>query len=117
MALTGDKEVSDKLKITDEQKQKMQAAQQEAFQKVDFRALFQEDPAKAREKMAEVQKEASEKAHDVLTADQKEEFAKMKGDKVDFTMQDIMQQIMPNFGKGKGGFGKAPAPAKEAPKE
>jgi hypothetical protein len=120
MALVGDKEVSDKLKITDQQKEKMQTAQREAFQKVDFRALFQEDQAKAREKMAEVQKEANEKVLDVLNADQKEEYAKMKGDKVDFTMQDIMQQIMPNFGKGKGGFGgfgKAPAPAKEAPKE
>ena len=69
--------------------------------------------------MAELQKEASEKILDVLSADQKEEYAKMKGDKIDFTLQDIMPQIGGMFGKGKGkgkgGFGKAPA--KEAPKE
>lgn len=109
MALSTDKEVSDKLKITDEQKEKMQTAQREVFEKA--RDLFQPggDREKAMEKMRELQKEAGDKALDVLNADQKEEYAKMKGEKIDFTLQDIMSSMGGMF--GKGGMKKA------APKE
>jgi hypothetical protein len=96
-----DKEVADKLKIDDDQKERIQAAQRSVFEKA--RDLFAGgDREKAMEKMRDLQKEASEKAMDVLTAEQKEQFAKMKGDKVDFTMQDVFPQMGRPGGKGKG---------------
>jgi hypothetical protein len=95
MAL-GDPDVQQKLKITDEQKEKMQAVREsitnsarelfgnrESLQNLDENARrkrFEE----MREKFGKLRSEAEGKALEILTADQKDTLEKMKGKKFDF---------------------------------
>lgn len=91
-------DVAEKLKITDEQKEKMGKAREESQAKM--RELFtgarDGDREAARAKIAELRKETEEKVLAVLSEDQKKQFEDMKGKKFD----------MPeNAGRGPGGRG------------
>lgn len=93
-----DQAVAAKLKLSDDQKEKVAAAIQESSDKMraQMRELFQGgDRGAMREKMAELRKEASESVLAHLTADQKEQFEAMKGEPFE----------MPAVGFGRGGGG------------
>jgi Spy/CpxP family protein refolding chaperone len=87
-----EKEVADKLKLTDEQKQKleqinkdMQAKQSELFRSM--REASREQRTEASQKMRKIRSDTDKQALDVLTAQQKEEFEKMKGKKIELQME------------------------------
>lgn len=94
-------EVAEQLKITDEQKEKLAAANrenQEAMQKAfaDLRGGGgQPDFAAMGEKMRELRKAADDKLLAVLTDEQKAEFEKLKGEPFE----------IPREAFGRGGFG------------
>ncbi len=85
------KEVADQLKLTDEQKKKIQAIQQGLqserqglMQGVDFQNMTPEERQKLGAKMQELQKTSNEKLEAVLTDDQKKAWKEMLGTKFDF---------------------------------
>ena len=84
-AALADKELQDKLKLSDEQKSKLTDLA-EARRKT-VREAFQSaaggDRTEARKKIAEASKESSTKMLDVLTTEQKEAFEKMQGKKLE----------------------------------
>jgi hypothetical protein len=87
----GDDEVIDALKLSDDQKQKLSDIRDEAGKQ--SQAIIQGalggggDRSAIREKMQALQKEFGEKALATLTAEQREQFEKMKGTKFDFPPQ------------------------------
>ena len=94
IAALQDTEVSEKLKITDDQKEKLAKVREE--NQAAMRDLFGGgDREAARTKMAELRKQNEEKTLAVLTEDQKKQFEEMKGKKFD----------MPE-NAGRGGFGR-----------
>lgn len=96
-------EVAEALKITDEQKKKLETIREESGKK--FGELFsggrgQGGPSEeARAKMTELRKEISEQTLAVLTTEQKAQFEKMKGEKseIDFS------EMRGGRGRGQGG--------------
>jgi predicted nucleotidyltransferase len=76
------------LKLSDEQKQKLDAVRDEIADKQQeiFKSLASGggDQGQVREKMMELRKEGGEKAMAILTDAQREQFEKMKGPKFDF---------------------------------
>jgi len=95
-----DKEVQDTLGITEEQKEKMKSLNDGMMEK--FRGMMgrrgdESERQAQREKMQELRKEYESKTLDVLTADQKEKFEKMKGPKFDLDMSELMPR---GFGRG-----------------
>lgn len=91
-----DPEVVADLKLTDEQKSKIRSIGEDTQTKT--RELFQGGANEgAREKMTQLRKESEEKTLAVLTADQKSQFEKMKGEKVGF---DVAPLRGPGFGGG-----------------
>lgn len=96
-------EVAEALKITDEQKKKLETIREEAGTKM--REAFsgfqpgQGPSEEARTKMQEIRKESNEKTLAVLTTEQAAQFEKMKGEKssIDFT------QMRGGPGGGRGG--------------
>lgn len=98
IAALQDAEVSETLKITDEQKEKMGKVREE--NQTAMRELFGGggaggDREAMRTKMADLRKQNEEKTLAVLTEDQKKQFEEMKGKKFD----------MPE-NAGRGGFGR-----------
>jgi hypothetical protein len=73
-----DERVASELKLTDEQKEKLMGVRQEMFAKM--QELGREAP---QEKRAELRKETNDKALAVLTDEQRTQFAKMQGEKLD----------------------------------
>jgi Spy/CpxP family protein refolding chaperone len=73
-----DERVASELKLTDEQKAKLMGVRQEMFAKM--QELGREAP---QEKRAELRKETNDKALAVLTDEQRTQFAKMQGEKID----------------------------------
>ncbi len=99
-----DEDVAAALKITDEQNEKLSAARDEArdMQREQMRGLFQSgDREAAREKMAEIRKEADAIILAVLTDEQKQEFEQMKGEPLELTQEDLRRAS--GFGGGRGG--------------
>ena len=85
------KEVADQLKLTEEQKKKIQAIQQGLqeerrgmMQGVDFQNMTPEDRQKLFAKFQDLQKSSNEKTEAVLTDDQKKTWKEMLGAKFDF---------------------------------
>ena len=74
-----DEKVAAELKLADDQKQKLSAIGEESRNKM--RENFQNQGGQ--EKGQEIMKEANEKSLAVLTAEQREQFAKMQGEKID----------------------------------
>lgn len=78
-------DTADALKLTDDQKAKIKEAI-EARRK-DMREIFQAatggDRTEARDKIAKLLKDSDGKVLDILTSEQKEQFQKMQGDKID----------------------------------
>jgi len=94
-----DKEIQETLALSDEQKEKLKTIQADARKK--SQEVFQNQDLEQqarREKLQEIQKEASEAATAVLTSEQKEKFEKMQGTKL-----DIPQSELPSFGRRGGG--------------
>lgn len=104
-----DQDMTDKLKLTDQQKEKLRLAYDEASQK---RRTLRPDQLRdlsadeRRQKMAEFAKQHQQidddfrrKAEDILTTDQLKEFQKMLGQKVDLG-RDALRF---GFGRGPGG--------------
>jgi Spy/CpxP family protein refolding chaperone len=80
-----DKELQDKLKLTDDQKSKLTElaeARRKAVREA-FQGAAGGDRTEARKKIAEASKESSTKMLDVLTTEQKEAFEKMQGKKIE----------------------------------
>jgi Spy/CpxP family protein refolding chaperone len=84
--------VADRLKLTDEQKKKAAELEKATEEKVSeasspLRNLSQEERrekmAELREKISKMRSEAEQKAVGLLTAEQKETFEKMKGEKIE----------------------------------
>lgn len=106
MALMNEK-VAKELKITEEQKKKLEAAQEEGREKQmklfeDMRAEGGGQPnreamTQMREKREAIQKETEAAILGVLTADQKKAFDEMKGKPFELDRQSLM--------RGRGGFG------------
>jgi hypothetical protein len=101
------KDVAEALKITDEQKKKIQDIQttareemQASFQGVDFRNMTPEDRTKLGEKMAASQKATGDKVMAVLTDTQKKQWAEMTGPAFKFPAG--------GFGFGGPGGGRRP---------
>jgi len=83
MAALSDPKVAAELKITDEQKKKLEEANNANMEAM--RSAFQggnrdQDREQMRAKFQEMRKQAEDKVLAVLTADQKAQFAKMKGE-------------------------------------
>ncbi len=79
-----DKEVADALKLSEDQTKKLTDladARRSAVR--DARSAGGGDRAASREKISQITKESSEKMMDVLTTEQKDQFEKMKGAKID----------------------------------
>ena len=76
-------EIQDKLKLTNEQKEKVKTINQEAGEKMRdlFQGGFSEETAK---KMAELRKETMDKATGVLSDDQKKTWKEMTGKPFEF---------------------------------
>lgn len=95
-----DKEVQDTLGITEQQKEKMKAigeSMMEKFRGTMGRPADENERQARREKMQEARKEYEAKTLDVLTAEQKEKFEKLKGPKFDLDMSELMPR---GFGRG-----------------
>lgn len=99
-----DDAIAAKLDITEEQKEKFQSTLQEltearrgSFQ--NFRDMSQEERAEAMEKQ---RKESDEKLVAVLTDDQKEQFAQMKGEALEMDLNSLRRGF---GGGGRGGAG------------
>lgn len=94
------------LKITDEQKEKLADAQEEArnTRREQMRELFQSgDREAAREKMAEVRKETDAIILAVLTDEQKQQLEQMKGKAIELTQEDLGRASGFGGGRGRGG--------------
>lgn len=74
-----DEKVASELKLTDDQKQRLSSIGEETRNKM--RENFQNQGGQ--EKGQEIMKESNEKSLAVLTAEQREQFAKMQGEKID----------------------------------
>ena len=96
-------EVAKALDITAEQTEKLKAIQQQLQEKrreamQGAADLSQEEREKMRETMQQMAKDATAKALEVLTPQQKEAFEKLKGKKIDIDLSTLMLQ-----GRGPGG--------------
>lgn len=94
------KEIAAKLKITDEQKQKIVDVQAESQQKlIQLRQDVRNgnvERAKYRGKIQEINKETEKNTLEVLTKEQQAEFDKLKGEKFDFPQRQFRAiQIQP----------------------
>jgi len=104
-----DADVAAALKITDEQKEKLTAAHDEARDKQreamgEIRELFQSGDREAiGEKMAEIRKEANTIILAVLTDEQKQQFEEMKGDAIELSQDDLRRASGFGGGRGRGG--------------
>ncbi|NLF72323.1 MAG: hypothetical protein GX575_25085 [Candidatus Anammoximicrobium sp.] len=83
LAALSDPKIAAELKISDEQKKKLEEARNASMEAM--RAMFQggnrdQDREQMRAKMQDMRKQAEEKVLAVLTADQKAQFEKMKGE-------------------------------------
>jgi Spy/CpxP family protein refolding chaperone len=100
-----------KLGISDDQKQKITAAREASSAKMReaFQGAGKEDREKAREKFAELRKDAEDDVLEILTSEQKASFEKLKGAKFEMPQGAGFG----GFGGG-GGFGKGKRPEKKA---
>jgi len=100
-----DPEVAKALKLTDDQSKKLteltESNRPGRGQGGGGADASDEDRAAARERFARARQEQESKAMEVLTADQREEFGKMKGKKFDFPAP----QVRPGAGAGTGAGG------------
>jgi Spy/CpxP family protein refolding chaperone len=100
-----DKEVQDALGLTADQKEKIKQVREEQAKK--GRELFTGEGSREgmREKFESLRKETEQKLMDVLTAEQKEKFEKLKGAKFEFEFPGPGGPG--GFGPGRGGPGRA----------
>jgi Spy/CpxP family protein refolding chaperone len=99
-----DPEVAKQLGISEQQQAQLEKVREEQGEKM--RALFSGDNRdQAREKMAELRKESSDRALAVLTAEQRDKFEKMKGKPVNADLDELRRG---GFGGGRGGPGDQP---------
>ena len=84
-----DKEVQTSVGLTDDQKDKIKTIGEDTMKKV--QEVFSEglDPQEARTKMQSLEKEAQGKVMEVLTAEQKEKFEKLKGVKLEIPAAEL----------------------------
>ena len=92
-----DEKIAQTLKLTDDQKQKLQGLSEEIGTKM-REVGFGEG---SQEKRAELQKELTDKSLAALTEDQRSEFAKLQGEKLDLPFGAAF-----GFGGGRGGRGR-----------
>ncbi|MCC7087058.1 MAG: hypothetical protein IT427_18820 [Pirellulales bacterium] len=92
-------DVAEKLNLSSEQKEKLREVL--SFRRGQNRGQGGERPN--REDFAKRMEEQNQKAMDVLTAEQKDQFEKMKGKKADITMQDLFRGF---GGRGDGNRGR-----------
>ncbi|MGO8744635.1 MAG: Spy/CpxP family protein refolding chaperone [Thermoguttaceae bacterium] len=78
-----DKEVQTSLALTDDQKDKIKTIGEDTMKKAQEIRAEGGDPQEARTKVQSLAKEAQEKVMELLTAEQKEKFEKMKGAKLE----------------------------------
>lgn len=101
-----DEGVAAALKITDDQKEKLTAAHEEArnMQREEMRGLFQSgDREAAQAKMAEVRKKADAIILAVLTDEQKQQFEELKGEAIELSQDDLRRASGFGGGRGRGG--------------
>jgi len=85
-----DKEVQDALQLTDEQKAKLKAIAEDTAKKATELFGGGGDRAANRTKMQSIRKDALDQATAVITDEQKAKFEKLKGEKVDISLADLM---------------------------
>jgi Spy/CpxP family protein refolding chaperone len=102
MAIAARKDVAEALKITEEQKSKIEDIQRKSQEEMrnamtglDFRSMSPDDRQKMMTKMQDAQKATADKIAGVLTDDQKKQWASMLGEPFKF----------PAMQPGRGGFG------------
>lgn len=78
-AAVNDPKVAEKLKITDDQKNKIQSIQEDARGQMPSRDDFQNDRDAAMKKMADVRKQSREKVMNLLSSEQKDTWKEMTG--------------------------------------
>jgi Spy/CpxP family protein refolding chaperone len=104
MALA-DKDVQKELKMTDDQVAKIKSAGEDAMKKMgELRDIT--DRQERRKKAEELRKEGEKKAMDVLTADQKAQFDKMKGKEIKIPQEEMFR----GMGGRRGGRGPGGGP-------
>jgi hypothetical protein len=100
-----DADVAAALKVTDEQKEKIQAAQQEA--RTARREALQDLEGEERDaKSEELRKEADKTILALLTADQQTQLNDMKGAALELTDEELSRARRGGFGRGGGGGGR-----------
>ncbi len=95
-----DTKVADKLQLTDDQKKQLADLSSDYRQK--FMDLMQGGGPPDREAMGKLRTEETDKAMAVLTSDQKDQFTKMQGKKIDI---DPMQLFRGRGGRNRGNGG------------
>ncbi len=100
-AALADPEIAKALKITDEQKTKLQEIQQGTME--GMRGMRDLSAEERQQKMQEARKAAEEKVAGVLTADQKAELTKMKGKEFKLDMTGMRRGGRRGGGGGGGG--------------
>jgi hypothetical protein len=103
-----DADVAAALKITDDQKEKIQAAQQEA-RTTRFQELQDLEGEERTARLEELRKEADTKIVALLTADQQKQFEDMKGETLELSEEDLNRARRGGgrgFGRGGGGGGR-----------
>jgi Spy/CpxP family protein refolding chaperone len=98
-AALADKGIQKDLKLTDDQVAKIQSITDAAMKKMGELFTSGADPSEMRQKGEQMRKDNEKKLLDVLTADQKTAFDKMKGKKLDIPASEL------GFGGGRGGRG------------
>ena len=90
-AVLDEEPISKELKITEQQRDQIAEARREAFEGAlqNFRDLSAEE---RREKFQEARSEAEKKALAALTAEQRQQFEKMQGEKIEIDIRQLFQR-------------------------
>lgn len=102
-----DAEVMAALNLTDDQKQRLEAAReanQEANREA-FQGLQDLSAEERRERMAELREESNKRLMDVLTQEQKDKLEELKGEEVEIDLSALRGRGRGGRG-GRGGFGR-----------
>lgn len=100
-----DADVAAALKITDDQKEKIAAARDDAQDKIVEETRDIDDFQERFAKMAELRTEADKAVLAVLTADQQKQFEDLKGEPLELTQQELNRARRGGFGRRGGGRG------------
>jgi hypothetical protein len=99
-----DADVAAALKVTDDQKEKIQAAQQEA-RTTRFQELQDLEGEERTARSEELRQAADKTILALLTADQQKQFEGMKGEALELSDDDLRRARRGGFGRGGGGGG------------